>query len=39
MVVFGGLQTVSLIDYPDNVSMVFFTVDVISGVPFAIILI
>lgn len=34
MVVFGGVQTVSLIDYPDNVTMVFFTVGCNFRCPF-----
>jgi pyruvate formate lyase activating enzyme len=34
MVVFGGVQKVSLIDYPDNVAMVFFTVGCNFRCPF-----
>jgi pyruvate formate lyase activating enzyme len=34
LVFFGGVQKVSLIDYPDNVSMVFFTVGCNLRCPF-----
>jgi pyruvate formate lyase activating enzyme len=34
MVVFGGVQNVSLIDYPDNVTMIFFTVGCNFRCPF-----
>jgi pyruvate formate lyase activating enzyme len=34
LVVFGGVQKVSLIDYPDNVAMVFFTVGCNLRCPF-----
>ena len=34
MVIFGGVQKVSLMDYPDNVSIVFFTVGCNLRCPF-----